>query len=217
MHVGRDLSGPVLCAVCIASPFLPGADDKAFTPSAESRHRWYSHAGCGICAERYLTKQPRVPVSLSLLGVCKQIHQEAALLPFTLNTFLCTRLGDLAKFSGRLIAYQRPAVAHLDMCLDSSRLWVFKTDQARLAKLTGLKSLKITISVMVTFGRMQEVIERLQQAVDTVQGCCKLSGLKKVTIGFEGWDWSADFIKREPVPVGYWDWARGIEQQLLAG
>lgn len=55
--------------------------------------------------------------SLHLLEVCKQIHREAALLPYELNTFAIRALEDLPLLASRLSSDQLSAIRRLEITL----------------------------------------------------------------------------------------------------
>lgn len=88
-------------------------------------------------------------LDLSLLLVCKQIHEEVALLPFTSNTFIVDSPWMLATFANQLITAQRTAITSIHALLSfityPAEFWITKTDKVRLARLTGVKTLTITL------------------------------------------------------------------------
>lgn len=80
---------------------------------------------------------------LALLQVCRQIHAEASLIPFTTNTFLFDTTGDLKFLAKKLLQEQKAAIA--TVCISVTRFQAgFGTlDCGILAKLSGLRSITI--------------------------------------------------------------------------
>ncbi|KAF2171443.1 hypothetical protein M409DRAFT_50881 [Zasmidium cellare ATCC 36951] len=56
------------------------------------------------------------PLDLALLSVCRQLHAEAALLPYQENTFTSTRFSDLQRFITTLVPSQLHAIQHINIC-----------------------------------------------------------------------------------------------------
>ncbi|KAK4506411.1 hypothetical protein PRZ48_000141 [Zasmidium cellare] len=54
-------------------------------------------------------------LNLSILAVCRQLHAEAALLPYADNTFTFTHFSDLQRFLTVLVPKQLRAVQHINM------------------------------------------------------------------------------------------------------
>ena len=85
---------------------------------------------------------------LNILLVCRRIYQEAALLPFQLNTLTLRTVPSCWKFASSTIKHfldnlardQREALAHLTLISDSCAL---KDGMAQLARLKGLRTLHI--------------------------------------------------------------------------
>ena len=71
------------------------------------------HHGCF-----YRFGAPYSFLELQLLGVCRQIYQEASLIPFASNTFIFLDGPAMATLAGKWSAEQRSAVAN--MCLNKS-------------------------------------------------------------------------------------------------
>ncbi|KAK5741473.1 hypothetical protein LTR17_003908 [Elasticomyces elasticus] len=66
------------------------------------------HTGCSIYPWR--EHETSVPLSLAIIKSCRQIYQEAALLPYQLNRFACIGLEDLADFLKILVLEQARAI-----------------------------------------------------------------------------------------------------------
>lgn len=102
--------------------------------SHTSRHRH--------CTTQNFTKAAKTTLALDLLRTCRQIHQEAALLPFKCNLFSLRSVGDLDRFIGALVTMQAQAVERISLVLPAS---IFHTPASfrtqTLDKLTGLKAL----------------------------------------------------------------------------
>lgn len=90
--------------------------------------------------------KPSDYLSLSLLRVCRQIHQEAALLPFSLNTFITTRMEDLVDFAATLTASQRGAIEALSLRVGS--FFEYLSDYPiALPRFEGLRSLTLNVEL----------------------------------------------------------------------
>lgn len=118
--------------------------------SGDSRHSWLDTDPHKDCRRSWDLRggERHDKLDLRLLQACKQIHEEAALLPFASNTFLLETVPQLAWFSECLLSAQRSAVASVvlnraDLSLSPYR--VSQADKARLRRLTGLKKLRVNV------------------------------------------------------------------------
>lgn len=97
-------------------------------------------------------------LSLSLLRVCRQTHQETALLPFSLNTFVVTPIRDLADFLSALTMSQKNAIEALTLLCRCH--FFHPTLPARwTSRLDGLRSLTITVEAWNTPKSLQELMK----------------------------------------------------------
>lgn len=115
-------------------------------PSYDARH-----SSCKVrCSS---AKEPRVPkeattdkMNLGLLLSCRQIHNEACLLPYQNNTFSFVSIIDLEAFISHLVPTQVAAVEHLSFLFHNFN--ADSTFAARLkSQLCGLKSLIIFVQL----------------------------------------------------------------------
>lgn len=105
----------------------------------------------GQCGQNTLLSPARL--SLALLRVCRQVHSEAALLPFTTNTFVFEYVEDLSTITtsaitGKLIPEQRQAITNIALVHSNLRdLGFGRITLASLDKLSGLRNLTILANV----------------------------------------------------------------------
>lgn len=108
-------------------------------------HQRHIAPGCHLT-----TDQPRgygFRLSLSLLKSCRQIHKEAALLPFIHNTFTCTGDQGLEVFIDKLFPVQRRALHRL-IVISKGLISLRSID--RLARLTHLTALECHVDLFGT-------------------------------------------------------------------
>lgn len=100
IHIGYDRAGKELAhSICVAPHRNDSTgDDTSDNPTYKNAN---CHGRCLVFANGACKSNRKVPVELSLLRVCKQIHEEAALLPFMLNTFLFER--PLVPLNSRIV------------------------------------------------------------------------------------------------------------------
>jgi len=103
------------------------------------------HVDCFV-----LHKPAKIGLTLSLLLACRQIHQEAALLPFATNNFVFQSYSALRIFLRRLVTGQARQIASISILLDmitslrKKRLNLSSHDPLRTliqSKLTGLRQI----------------------------------------------------------------------------
>lgn len=75
--------------------------------------------------------------NLDLLLVCREINNEAALLPFQTNTFICGSSPSLHQFGRRLIPIQKQAVVSISLYATG------RLERTQIAKFTGLQHLTV--------------------------------------------------------------------------
>lgn len=138
-------------------------------------------------------------LSLGLLGVCRQIHAEAALLPFQENVFSFQDFNELSNFMQLLNPSQVRAVQHLNIpMLDYSDIPSIETKLK--SSFRGLKSLTIILESGDDWedeeervGRFAELLQfkKLELGSVTVQGIVTdddMVRFGRVTLKqFEGW------------------------------
>lgn len=116
IHISfQDGGQSVVHSICLAPQPDVAMDDGAHHTRIGRRH--IAHDGCLTGIFDSVFENLQVPLDVSLLQTCKQIHQEAALLPFLLNNFIFERLDHVAKFADKLLAPQRPAVTTMTLGL----------------------------------------------------------------------------------------------------
>lgn len=86
------------------------------------------------------------PLSLEILGTCRQIHQEAALLPYKGNTFACICLFSLSSFLTALVPAQARAIRSMTLCCTSTYNNP-SFEKLLKAKLKGLKKVTFLLQV----------------------------------------------------------------------
>lgn len=84
-------------------------------------------------------------LDLSLLRVCKQVHQEAALLPFTLNKYIFPSVSHLAAFASSLLMARKLAVVNIESGMSLWYEYIMEEDKRRIAKLRGPRQLSLTL------------------------------------------------------------------------
>lgn len=114
-------------------------------PSYDARH-----ANCKLRCSAKELKVPKIAATdkldLGLLLTCRQIHNEACLLPYQLNTFSFVSVIDLEAFVSHLIPSQVAAVEHLSFLFHNFN--ADPTFAARLkSQLSGLKSLILLVQL----------------------------------------------------------------------
>ena len=67
----------------------------------------------GSCLYEHPVHLPQAELSLDLLRACRQVHQEAALLPYQDNRFSFDGTGDLSRFLMKLIPSQARAMTNI--------------------------------------------------------------------------------------------------------
>lgn len=109
------------------------------------------HADCKVrCSS---AKEPKVrkeaktdKMNLGLLLTCRQIHNEACLLPFQNNTFSFVSIIDLEAFISHLIPTQVAAVEHLSFLFHNFNADSTFADRLK-SQLSGLKSLILFVQL----------------------------------------------------------------------
>lgn len=84
-----------------------------------------------------------------LMLVCRQIYQEAALIPFTSNTYTFEGIACLKQFPQLLMPCQARALTHIVLVVGELDVWavprVVPVPDRMLANMTGFKSLDLVL------------------------------------------------------------------------
>lgn len=160
----------------------------------ETRHE---HARCELFEPDSETEP--TGLSLALLRVCRQIHNETALLPYLMNTFAFKGPDDFDIFVGNLLAAQRRAIRRIIIygVLEHEHHWLDS-----LSKLSGLTTVKIIRRVLC--GYTESLFsEKMMQKLENLQ-------LPNVSIGV--WVYHRWVQRGKLIP---WEArARAVEQKL---
>ena len=190
--------------------------------SGESRGSWLDynlHEHC--CPPSYRQRgTERIKLDVSLLQVCKQIHEEAALLPFASNTFLLQSISQLAWFSEHLLSAQRSAVTSI--VLDNDDLMFVpaywrrssQAEKARLRRLTGVKKLRFNIE---NYWGQSPSIKELNSGLARWLEVLPLRSIDGATVRIRA-PRSLDQENEGPtqaVPEAYADWCLEAEKTIL--
>lgn len=203
IHIG---AGGVVYGICTATVSdKQAAENHLNGKTAAASNNWHSrHSPC-------FQYPPNCLLDLSLLRVSKQIHEEAALIPFTSNTFIFESTDEIVWFAESLLVPQRKLLGL--MSLKTWRNSPLHTHQkARIAKLTSLRDLTITVEVhdrdhhAVWTNDLREILEEFQQTFEQ-------QPLKTARVCVRP---RFDVQGGEGVPVEWRLMARETEQALLA-
>ncbi|KAK5684859.1 hypothetical protein LTS10_002934 [Elasticomyces elasticus] len=99
------------------------------------------------CFDHKSTTSTGLELSLQLLKVCRQIHQEAALLPFAENHFSFATTTAFDDFIRHILLSQARTLQHISLVVDPSTFNLHPARQLLKSKLQGLKHLKIYLEL----------------------------------------------------------------------
>lgn len=117
-------------------------------------------------------KQDAVPRSyttfgqmLGVLAVCRQLHREAALIPYELTTFSFCRLTDLTPFTIALAEEQRHAVrsVYLSILRERAEIETAHMTEHSIRALKGVRDLAIFYELSILRAAMFDVRDPAQQ------------------------------------------------------
>lgn len=107
------------------------------------------HRGCRNSSAS-ATLQTARPTDINLLRTCRQIHQEAALLPSAKNTFLFGYAATSLNFTRKVLARQRRAITSVAVDEPYYTLHSYCPNSRGLfPKLAGLKRVRITLHILL--------------------------------------------------------------------
>lgn len=149
-------------------------------------------------------------LELSLLRVSKQIHREAALLPFLLNRFLFSKPSSLASFANQLLTVQKMAVTSIDLRSRVSEP-IRHEEKLRIAKLRGLRSVSLSVAPML-LGQQEvpsvlEVRRHLEKVTQLFEHCTFSVAKVNIVAGTRHALVAADVV----LPGEYHEMAREVE------
>lgn len=154
----------------------------------------------------------KVVLDLTLLRASKQIHQEAALLPFTLNTFMTVDLHDLGHFATKLLMAQKLAVASLSVHLLLGMSGPTNKERNGIKKLRGLRCLHYTLELQECFS-LPSALE-VSETLNTVPGLFDVPSLMTAKVRVRAFGRFRDQSEMS-LPASYHQRTREIEEALL--
>lgn len=180
---------------------------------------------CGrtlLCDCEDKRENPAVGLTLSALLVCRQIHQEAALLPFTANIFVFIDPSDLGRFMRKLVVGQSRYITAVTL-LARHNYYQGDDDPPRqdtlrrlfTVKLTGLKQLVFVAEFMHLRDKWQK--QTCAAVMARVFGCLRL---QRVVVAMAAFYYTEERFLLEEEDVTDLRKARGawqdeLERQLL--
>lgn len=185
LHVNTLLRGVPTCFVCrdgeTAIALGGECHDDCHLPPLESPKESGPSASVPSKAVR--------PIDVNLLLACRQIHQEAALIPFTKNTFRFGTLATSLVFVRELLARQRAAITNIAVLEPYWALHSYcPTRRGLFAKLPGLKHVRISMSVWVeeptyAWPSVKDLKMRLEEVQKALNGRSLAQLTIDVTVG----------------------------------
>ncbi|KAK5740935.1 hypothetical protein LTR17_004289 [Elasticomyces elasticus] len=158
-------------------------DDQALTSHSEAHD---------ICRQRSISTKPHI--TLGFLQVCRQIHQEAALIPFTSNHFIFGSGGSLLNFTRLILLTQARALRHITLVARSSGFENAHTHGILASKMRGIE--KLTIFLEMWFG--DHLTRPQKQRLMSKLGVFKSLPLESLAIvGYNAAEWT------RPSPARY--------------
>ncbi|KAK4899819.1 hypothetical protein LTR27_003085 [Elasticomyces elasticus] len=151
---------------------------------------------------------PTVSSVLAVLTSCRQIHQEAALLPYKLNTFECVKLEVLGPFLQALV----PAQAHAIEMLTISDMSAYSTatfKKLAKTKLRGLRKIRVYVRFHGEAVPAEHDVDPVAQTIMQLR-VPALSSASVLTFWWKRGDESS-ITEDEPRA-----WAQRVEQALLS-
>lgn len=162
--------------------------------------------------------------TLRLLKLCKQIHREAALLPYKLNTFVLAQTDDIPPLASRMSADQLHAIRSLDFEIEIN-LSVDILSASIIESMQNLEELRLSIelasgqvevftdpiSAASTHSNQDEFLENIT--------CLKLHNLRTVQIvlfAARPWAWEDGTWTPQQIQA-LKDWGSRAEKKLLQG
>ncbi|KAK3648717.1 hypothetical protein LTR56_000990 [Elasticomyces elasticus] len=153
--------------------------------------RSYSEAHI-ICAQRETPLMPHI--TLGLLRVCRQIHLEAALLPFTGNRFIFHSGGEMADFMHSIILPQARAIRSVTLVAGTGGFHANRVHRVLESKVWGLENLTIFLEMQSGDHLTGPQTARLTSKFRVFKSS-KLSSLTIVGCNANGWS-----------SGGFWHW-----------
>ncbi|KAK5712222.1 hypothetical protein LTR17_018035 [Elasticomyces elasticus] len=150
---------------------------------------------------------PTAASALAVLIACRQIHQEAALLPYKLNTFECAKLEVLGPFLQALV----PAQAHAIEMLTISDISAYSTATFKKlvkTRLRGLRKIRVYVRFHGEAVPAEHDVDPVAQSIMQLKGPA-LSSASVLTFRWKRGDDSS--IDREEPRA----WAQRVEHALL--
>ncbi|KAK5138521.1 hypothetical protein LTR08_000108 [Meristemomyces frigidus] len=196
-------------------------DEDAFagTQGEEMKDYAVRHAVC--LQEDLPVKNSTIPVAV--FRACRQIHQEAALLPYKHNTFAFQYLWDAVPFLQSLFSAQARAIEKLHL-VPKGMYYDYSTKTcAKLlrGKLKGLKELTVEIEVMDTvrtadaFGMWGEKDrESMRKSLLQLRCLPAVSATVTMVLVETRLDWPSAKSSAGWLEVAR-DWAKEIEEELM--
>lgn len=157
-------------------------------------------------------------INVNLLLACRQIHREAALIPFTKNTFMFGTAAASLTFIRELLARQRAAITTVVIFEPHWALDTYcSTSRGLFPKLIGLKRVNINLGVLFLHGApAQPSVHSLGMRLEEVRKALHGRSLAQVIIGVEavGRYGTEDDAQKRLEP--YQQLARETETAILA-
>ena len=175
----REDGRPTVCKINLADKDMGDLVDAHQSDVANNRKAptkgWIARHEA--CVDHRGQDLPVEPFCLSLLQACKQIHHEAALLPYQLNTFVFPRVYILYSFVKALHDSQKHAITAL--ALYTAEIPVYKiTGWGSLEKLASLTTLTLIVETHTPSQERDEeaavsALSRIfsEQALNAVRVC----------------------------------------------
>ncbi|KAK3651651.1 hypothetical protein LTR56_005459 [Elasticomyces elasticus] len=99
------------------------------------------------CFDHKRTTSTGLELGLPLLEICRQVHQEAALLPFAENHFSFATTAAFDDFIRLVLLHQARTLQHISLVVDPPTFNLHPARQLLKSKLQGLKHLKIYVEL----------------------------------------------------------------------
>ena len=157
-------------------------------------------------------------LDLSLLRVSKQIHQEAALLPFTLNTFVVSEWSSLGGFANRLLMAQKLAILKIELHSRVRHFQISKRERASITKLRGLRCFSYVIDESdFDIFSYDTAIADLRQSLKLAKGLFSSRSLIAVSISVRAFadKWRNVAHTEVAIPKEHQDMARETERTIV--
>ncbi|KAK5727805.1 hypothetical protein LTR17_012463 [Elasticomyces elasticus] len=134
--------------LCICKKDEEAADQIAAIKASQTIDYRKQHSDAHkACFNHKSTTSTGLELGLPLLHTCRQVHQEAALLPFAENHFSFATTAAFDDFIRLVLLHQARTLQHISLVVDPSTFNLHPARQLLKSKLQGLKHLKIYLEL----------------------------------------------------------------------